>query len=438
MKKLLALCLIGCATLPAQQIPAATQLPGSPFFIKQTWIVGGVGNWDYLTLDPAARRLFIAHGPVVQVVDLDTGALAGQITGLREAHAIALDDTGEFGYISDGPSGQVKVFDRRSFQVVAAIPTGSAPRALVFEPQNRLLFAICANSATENPATPQPATNRAQSPPNATTRSSPQNKNPQSVTDREIKSSVTVIDAQTRQPLAEILMPGKLGFAQTGGNGQVFINIVNRNQIARLDAQAIAAFLRGHSAASSQPATIQSVSAPSSPSKQFAAPPVLDWSHESRLPNSAESRMNIFALGPDCREPSALAVDGGHQRLFAACGNMKMVVLNADSGELVASLPIGPGTEAIGYDAGRGLIYAANGGAQGTLTVIRQDVTDTYSEIQNLPTRQRARTLAVNPVTGEVYLVTDLLGVNLAQPGTIGTLQTAPVNGSFQVLVVGN
>jgi DNA-binding beta-propeller fold protein YncE len=125
-------------------------------------------------------------------------------------------------------------------------------------------------------------------------------------------------------------------------------------------------------------------------------------------------------------------------RLFAACSNMKMVVLNGGTGELVASLPIGPGTEAIGYDAGRGLIYAANGGAQGTLTVIRQDVTDTYSEIQNLPTRQRARTLAVNPATGEVYLVTDLLGVNLTQPGTIGTLQTAPENGSFQVLVVGN
>ena len=58
--------------------------------------------------------------------------------------------------------------------------------------------------------------------------------------------------------------------------------------------------------------------------------------------------------------------------------------------------------------------------------------------IQNLPTRQRARTLAVNPASGEVYLVTDLLGVNLAESGGIGTLRTAPVNGSFQVLVVGN
>ena len=62
MKRLLALCLLGCATLAAQQIPAATELPGSPFLIKQTWVVGGVGNWDYLTMDPAAGRLYIAHG----------------------------------------------------------------------------------------------------------------------------------------------------------------------------------------------------------------------------------------------------------------------------------------------------------------------------------------------------------------------------------------
>jgi DNA-binding beta-propeller fold protein YncE len=148
--------------------------------------------------------------------------------------------------------------------------------------------------------------------------------------------------------------------------------------------------------------------------------------------------MSIFNLGSGCLEPQGLAIDSSHQRLFAACNNMKMVVLNAATGELVASLPTGPGTDAIGYDQGRGLIYTANGGADGSLTVIHQDVTDTYAVIQILPTRRRARTLAVNPVTGEVYLVTDLLGVNLAQPGTIGTLQTAPVKGSFQVLVIGN
>ncbi|MGA3010790.1 MAG: hypothetical protein ABSD72_11080 [Terracidiphilus sp.] len=423
MKILLAICLLGCAALPAQQPPATTELPGSPFFIKKTWIIGGVGNWDYLTMDAAAQRLYIAHGAQVQVVDVETGQIAGVISGMREAHAIALDDTGQFGYISDGPAGQVKVFDRRTLAVVATILTGPAPRALVYEPQSRLLFAVGANPSAQNP--PQPAANQGRTASNASTRAPAPNAPPGTAADEQIKSSITVIDAETRQKLGVILMPGRLGFAEADGHGQVFFNIQSRNQIARLDAQSIAALL-------AKPAG-------KTPSGQTAAAQtVLDWSHESHLPDSAESRMRTFAVGPDCHELSALAVDGAHTRLFAACANMKMLVLNGDTGEQVASLPIGPGTEAVGYDAARGLIFTANGGAQGTLTIIRQDVTDTYSEIQNLATRQRARTLAVNQSTGQVYLVTDLLGVKLDQPGSIGTLETQSVKGSFQVLVIGN
>ncbi|MFY9854208.1 MAG: hypothetical protein WAK26_10070 [Terracidiphilus sp.] len=421
MKRLLAFCLLGCAALQAQQPPAATELPGSPFFIKKTWIIGGAGNWDYLTMDPVAQRLYIAHGAQVQVVDVETGQVAGVISGLREAHDIALDDTGQFGYISDGPAGQVKVFDRRTLAVVASILTGPAPRALVYEPQNRLLFAVCANPFAENP----PAGKQRRTPSNASARTPapnapPGTAAPTTAAQEQIKSSITVIDAETRQKLGVILMPGRLGFAEADGHGQVFFNIVSRNQIARLDAQSIAALL-GRRAA-----------------RTAAAQTVLDWSRESQLPNSAENHMRTFSVGPDCHELSALAVDGVHTRLFAACGNMKMLVLNGDTGEQIASLPIGPGTESIGYDADRGLIYTANGGAQGTLTIIRQDVTDTYSEIQNLATRQRARTLAVNPATGQVYLVTDLVGVKLDQPGGIGTLETQSVKGSFQVLVIGN
>jgi DNA-binding beta-propeller fold protein YncE len=411
MKRLFALCLLASAALTAQQVPGATDLPSRPFFIKKTWFIGGADNWDYLTMDAAAQRLFIAHGTQVQVVDVATGAVAGTVGGLRGAHAIALDDSGQFGYISDGPADQVKVFDRRSFQVVAAIPTGPNPRALVFEPQSRLLFAICTNPLPSAPASANPAGNQANRPANST--AAPV-RNPQPVSSTEIKGSITVIDAQTRQPLAQILMPGRLGFAQADGHGQVFINIVNRNQIARLDAQSLATMLR------------------SRPS------PILDWSHESRPPQSSESSLRLFALGSDCPEPSALATDGPHARIFVACNNMKMAVLNADTGEALSSLPTGPGTDAVGFDSGHGLIYSANGGANGSLTVIRQDVADSYAVVQVLPTRQRARTLAVNSTTGEVYLVTDLVGVNLAQPGGIGTLQTNPVNGSFQVLVIGN
>jgi DNA-binding beta-propeller fold protein YncE len=225
-----------------------------------------------------------------------------------------------------------------------------------------------------------------------------------------------VIDTQTRKVVGQILLPEALGFAQADGRGDLFVNAPDRNRILRFDAQTVASLLPGK---------------PEGNAKPSAPPFVIDWTQRG-------GQVHSFSLDGQCATPKSLAVDSAHSRLFAACDNLKLFVLNADSGELMASLPIGPGVDAIGYDAGRGLIYAASGGADGSLIIISQSVTDGYAVIQTLPTRQRARTLAVNPENGQIYLVTDLLGVNLAQTGGIGTLRTDPVNGSFEVLVVGH
>ena len=136
--------------------------------------------------------------------------------------------------------------------------------------------------------------------------------------------------------------------------------------------------------------------------------------------------------------PRALAIDERHLRIFAACTNRTLEVLNTGTGEKVTSLPIGPGADAVGYDPDHGMIFTANGAAEGSVTIIRQDVTDSYNVIQTLPTRQRASTLAVNPSSGAVYLVTDYQGFDLSKPGGIGTLREKPVEGSFQVLQLGN
>jgi DNA-binding beta-propeller fold protein YncE len=416
----LGLCL-AAAKVGAQQPGASTELPGSPFFIKQTWIVGGAGPWDYLTMDSRAERLYIAHGHTVQVVDVTAGSVVGEISGLGEAHSIALDDSGEFGYISDGAGGKVIVFDRRSLQTVATIEGIPNPRALVFEPQTRLLFAV-RTDPVPTPSTPTP--------PRTTThialRPAPL---PPPPPNPKASSSIIVIDTQTNAAVGQILLSGTLGFAQTDGRGQVFVNIADQHRILRFDAMAIASELRKQPESNSPaPETLLA-----GDQKDSAAPIVLDW-----MEGRGFSNRRSFARVPGCTTPKSLAIDAAHVRLFVACDNMKLFVLDADSGDRIATLPIGPGVDAIGYDPGRSLIYAANGGASGSLTIIRQHVTDTYSVIQTLPTRQRARTLAVNPDTGQVYLVTDLLGVNLAQSGGIGTLRTDPVKGSFQVLVVGN
>ena len=435
MHNLLLVSVLFCASLAAQEVPKATELSGSPFFIKNTWFIGGAGSWDYLTMDATAQRLFIAHGSAVQVLDAKTGTVAGEIDGLREAHTIALDDTGEFGYISDGRANEVKVFDRTSLQIVAAIPTVPNLRALAFEPRTKLLFAVCsipvtaAATAQMNCATTQPT------PP----RTSPNRTN--------VVSSIAVIDTVTRTAVGQILLPGKLGFAIADGIGAVYINITDRNQVLRIDAEAIAALLQKQQSANASAPPIHpptSLSAflpadqsanPSASDASLTPPATIDWSR-TRPP---EEDAHTFSLPGGCQQPVGLAIDGVHFRLFAACDNWKLAVLNTSSGQVVTTLTTGPGTDAIAYDAERGLIFSANGGGYGSLTVVRQDVTtDTYAVIQVLPTRERARTLAVDTSTGEVYLVTDFHGVDLARPGTIGSMKAAPINGSFQVLDIGH
>jgi DNA-binding beta-propeller fold protein YncE len=414
---LLALCPIAIATLPAQQPPQATELTSDPFAIKNTWIIGGSGSWDYLTMDSGAERLYIAHGHSVQVVDVKTGTLAGAITDLVDAHAVALDDTGEFGYVSDGRGGKVIVFDRRTLQTVATIEDVASPRALVFEPQTRLLFAIRfdLSPAPRAPAVPRTTTH-------ITPRPAPP---PPPAAKPNSGSSITIIDTQTRKIVGQIVVPEVLGFALADGRGNVFVNATDRNRILQFDAQTVAALLP------KPPEGNPAGSATAAAARKPAPPITIDWT-------ARERPLRSFSLDGQCTTPKSLAIDAAHLRLFEACNNLKLLVLNADNGSLIAALPIGSDVDALGYDANNGLIYSASGGADGSLTIIRQSVSDSYAVIQNLPTRQRARTLAVDPETGQVYLVTDLLGMDLSHPGNVGTLQTDPVNGSFQVLVVGH
>ena len=120
-------------------------------------------------------------------------------------------------------------------------------------------------------------------------------------------------------------------------------------------------------------------------------------------------------------------------RLFVACSYiMTLAVLNADNGDPVASVPTGPGTNAVAYDFDRRLIYAANGGGNGSLTIIRQDVTDSYAVVQNLPTYHWARAIAVSRITGLAYLVTDY------SDSDPNHRRSVPGDASFYVQVIGH
>jgi DNA-binding beta-propeller fold protein YncE len=396
--------------LTAQQLGLPSELGGKPFFVTKTWTIGGEGDWNRLTLDPAAGWLYIAHGPVVQVVDVETGALAGQIGGLGEAYAIALDDTGEFGYISDLKAGAILIFDRRSLQISAKIPVASAPRQLVYDPADHLLFAIL---------TPPPIKG-------ATSKTVFHTVNghlvPGPAPDLNPITPVAMIDTKTNTVLGQMLFSGRLGDALFDGQDRLFVSVVDRNYVLRIDTHHVASLLQ---------------------SQNGADPTTLDWSEikaseKARAAWAAPDHPDKIFLNSGCFEPVGLAVDTRQQRLFAVCKNMKLIVWNLGQDKLVATLPLNDAPDSLVYDPDRGLLFVASGAGSGSLTIARRHITDSYTVLQDLPTRTFARSMAVNPVNGEVYLVTNLVGFDLTKPGGIGKLQTAPILGSFQVMVVGD
>jgi len=104
-----------------------------------------------------------------------------------------------------------------------------------------------------------------------------------------------------------------------------------------------------------------------------------------------------------CKEPSGLAFDQKNRRLFSVCGNQKMMVVNADTGEVVATVTIGEDPDAAGFDPDTQLVFSSNG-ESGDLTVIHQDSADKYTILENVPTRKYARTMAVDFSTHSIFL----------------------------------
>jgi DNA-binding beta-propeller fold protein YncE len=456
--------LLAAMGILAQQtsIPHSDELSGRPYAIHNKWVIGGTGDWDYLTLDPAARRLYIAHGRAVQVVDIESGAMVGTIPGFRQAHAVVLDDPGPYGYATDGfgapgrilmkspqgtpieftSGGAINIFDRRSFSIVAGIITTASPRALTLDPQTGLLFALGTDLSTLTPPEParrvDPRTGREQAypPPWPPPPPSPCDPSPAHSSDRVGESVIAVIDPQKRARIGAIRVCGILGAATADGAGGIYFTFTTLNMAARLDTQALL------DAFPDRDRIMPNNTEFAGRTYSYNPVPELDWRNETK-PGAGYGdllpQLRTIPLG-DCKEAHGVAIDTRRNRLFVGCNNMKLAVLDSVSGNSIASFTVGPGTDSIAYDPARGLIFAANGGGYGSVTIIRQHETDSYAVIQNLPTLEQARTMAIDPSTGLLYLVTTLNGVDLRRPPAngIGTLKMKPINGSFQVLVVGN
>jgi len=186
----------------------------------------------------------------------------------------------------------------------------------------------------------------------------------------------TAIDAAMEKVVGTIPLDGKPEFAVADGKGHIYVNLENKSEVLELDAREL-------------------------------------------------SVLHRWPLDPG-KEPAGLAMDRTGRRLFSTCHNEKMVILDADSGHVLATAPIGKGTDACVFDPDGRLAFSSNG--DGTLTVVREVGTGKFEVAQTVPTQAGARTMALDPKTHNIFLATAK-----AKPGQRRSYEP----GSFVILVVG-
>jgi DNA-binding beta-propeller fold protein YncE len=197
-------------------------------------------------------------------------------------------------------------------------------------------------------------------------------------------ANATVLDAETGKVKGTIALGGKPEFATADGDGRVFVNLEDKSEVAVLDAKSLEVLKR-------------------------------------------------WPLAP-CEEPSGMAIDRKNARLFIGCGNRMMAVVDTSSGRVVATPAIGEGVDANAFDPRSNLAFSSNG--DGTLTVVKEQAPDRFVVLDNVATKPRARTMALDEKTHRIFLATADFGPPPSPTAEQPHPRPSMVPDTFKLLVV--
>ena len=194
----------GLGITPGISGASAAPNPGSSgYHLKKKIKVGGEGGWDYLTFDSATRRMFISRGTKVIVLDVDADKVVGQIPDTQGVHGIALAHEFNRGFVSNGRTNNVTIFDLKTLATVGHAAAGQNPDAIIYDPGSKRVFAMNGRSG-----------------------------------------DITAIDAATGDVSGTIPVGGKLEFAAADGKGRIFVNVEDKNEIAEIDSKKLIVLAR--------------------------------------------------------------------------------------------------------------------------------------------------------------------------------------------------
>ena len=307
--------------------------------IINTFHIASPGGWDYLTVGPVNDWLYVSHGSQVNILNKKTGDSVDVIANTTGVHGIAFDVADKKGFTSNGRLNNVTEFDMNTNKVLAQIPAGQSPDAIMYEPFSKKV--ITCNGRGKN---------------------------------------LSILDPVNNVLLDSVDVGGRPEEAVSDGNGKLFVNLEDKNEIVEVD------------------------------TKTFKV-------------------LNHWSIAPG-EGPTGIAYDAKTKRLFAACDKL-LIVLDATNGKVVDKITIGGGCDGVVFDAGTKNIYTSNG--EGTITVIHEETAAKFTVIETIPTKKGARTIALDNTSHLVYMPT--AEFEAADPNQKGRPKMKP--GTFQVLVVG-
>jgi len=276
---------------------------------------GGREYFDYINVDAAARRAYLSHGTEFLVVNLDTGELAGKVTGLKRDHGVALvADLGR-GFISDGDAAQIVVFDLKTFKTIGQIKGEPDADSIIYDPASKHVFVFNGDS-----------------------------------------HSATVIDPAKETVIASLPLGGAPEQAVADGNGMIYDNLEDKNEVIAIDSRAM----------------------------------------------RITARWPVTGGG----QPVSMAMDRAHRRLFIGCRNPKVfMVMDADTGKIIGEpFPIGARVDSNIFDPETSLAACSTG--DGTIHIFHEDSPDRFSLVQTVKTEFGAKTMALDSKTHNLLVDT--------------------------------
>ena len=343
MRSKFSLALFGNAVfLSSLILGSALALAQNQWVVQNTFHIGGEGGWDYVTFDPQTHQLYVPRSTHTLVIDAESGKTLADMPGQKRNHGVAIDHKSGRGFITDGGGdGAVIIFDLKTNEVLGSIKAQPDADGIIFDPASGLVLLVSGDGGT-------------------------------------LMSLKPDIDPKKGHLDPPIDLGGKPEFLASDGKGKVYINLVDKGQVAVVD---------------------------------IKSRKVLD--HWSVAPGGS---------------PVGMSMDTNKRRLFIGCRNpQKLIVMDANNGKVLADLPIGAGVDATKFDGAQ--IFASC--RDGKLYIARETSPENFEIAQTVQTPEGARTMDVDHSAHKVYLPTAEL--EPAKPGS--RPQAKP--GTFMIVVVG-